>query len=269
MSDLQDDVDKNVRKTAKYLDESDLEQLANIDKEESNPFQSNINNELRFYDSINNQRFQAQSPSYVHTNMPQATPYNSYLSPGYNYITNISKSFDYGRSYKILLKNLKSRLSVEEYQHVCLHLSKIRPSFIAIAAGLSEQDLTFVEHSFNRLSLEYEKFMSLSGTPSAIWRRTGEIVAVSREFSYLSGWSADQLVGYKYIFDIFTPESIVAYFNTYSQIAFDGENITGYLNCKLITAKNEDVECTYCFTLKKDVFDLPMVIIGNFLPIFD
>eukprot|EP00835_Amoeboradix_gromovi_P006784 NODE_886_length_3442_cov_0.414897.p2 type:complete len:273 gc:universal NODE_886_length_3442_cov_0.414897:994-176(-) len=264
-----DEKEKSIRKTAKYLDDTDLLQLAKIEQAEMSEFQTNSNSEVQFYDSLSNQIYSAQSPCYIHKNIPQATPFNSYLSPGYNYLTNMTKTYDYGKSYKILLLNLRGRLSREQYKLVCLHLSKIRPSFIAICAGLSQQDLTFVEHSFNRLSLEYERFMALSGTPAAIWRRTGEIVAVGREFTYLTGWSADQLVGYKYIFDIMEPSSVLKYFETYSEIAFDGEQNTGYLNCKLLGSKNEEVDCTYCFTLKKDVFDLPMVIIGNFLPVFD
>ncbi len=264
-----DEKEKNIRKTAKYLDDSDLMQLRQLENEESAVFRTQNNSELQFYDSINNSTYDSQSPPYIHTTMPQATPYNAYLSPGYNYISNMPKTHDYGKSYKIMLKGLKSRTTPQEFNKACFYLAKIRPSFIAIVAGLSEQDLTFVEHSFNRLSLEYEKFMTLSGTPSALWRRTGEIIAVGREFTYLSGWSADQLVGNKYIFELMDSDSVINYFKVYSEIAFGGESNTGYLNCKLISAKNEQVDCTYCFTLKKDVFDLPMVIIGNFLPIFD
>eukprot|EP00834_Sanchytrium_tribonematis_P000263 NODE_5_length_72347_cov_1.339331.p31 type:complete len:267 gc:universal NODE_5_length_72347_cov_1.339331:12968-13768(+) len=262
------DKDRSIRKTAKYLDDSDLEALANIEKDDNAQFQMS-NAEMQFYDNLPVGQIPINSPHYIHTTMPQATPIGAYnMSPGYNYNVSLPKPFDYGKSYKIFMGNLKHRLSKEQYKEVCLHLSKIRPSFIAIAASLNEQDLNFVEHSFNRMALEYEKFMSLVGTPSAIWRRTGEIIAIGREFSFLVGWSADNLIE-KYIFDIMTPQSVVNYFKIYSDIAFDGENNTGYLNCTLITSRSDEVSCTASFTLKKDVFDLPMVIIGSFLPIFD
>jgi hypothetical protein len=50
---------------------------------------------------------------------------------------------------------------------------------------------------------EYEKLISFSGTPSVIWRRTGEICLVGKEFSLLTQWSKDMLLNRKvYIYEV-------------------------------------------------------------------
>jgi len=50
---------------------------------------------------------------------------------------------------------------------------------------------------------EYEKLISFSGTPTVVWRRTGEICLVGKEFSLLTNWSKDALLGKKkYIYEV-------------------------------------------------------------------
>lgn len=50
---------------------------------------------------------------------------------------------------------------------------------------------------------ELEKLISYSGTPTAIWRRTGEICVVGLEFTMLTGWSKEELVGSrKFIYEV-------------------------------------------------------------------
>lgn len=252
-----------VRRSAKYLDDDDLNELAAIQNGEI-PCQET---EIPYFRDP--QPSIAPSPQYMHTILPQTTPLNAYLSPSYNYMVNMPRPFEYPRSHKVLLGNLKQRLSQAQYQMVCSALSRIIPSITSITMALSEDDLTFSEHCFNRMTLEYEKFLGMVGTPSMLWRRTGEIVAVSREFAYLAGWSADQLVGYKYIFDIMTADSIVQYFNAYADVALDGQGNTVFQRCELLNQKHQPVQCTYCFMMKRDVFDLPILLVGNFLPVFD
>ena len=50
---------------------------------------------------------------------------------------------------------------------------------------------------------EYEKLISFSGTPTVVWRRTGEICLVGKEFSLLTQWQRDVLLGKKtYIYEV-------------------------------------------------------------------
>lgn len=59
---------------------------------------------------------------------------------------------------------------------------------------LSVDDEIFIERSFQRTLIELEKLISFSGTPTVVWRRTGEIMLVGTEFSMLSEWKRDQLL---------------------------------------------------------------------------
>lgn len=50
---------------------------------------------------------------------------------------------------------------------------------------------------------EYEKLITYSGTPTVVWRRTGEIALVGKEFSLLTQWSRDAILGKKtYIYEV-------------------------------------------------------------------
>ena len=51
-------------------------------------------------------------------------------------------------------------------------------------------------------SQELEKLISYSGTPTVVWRRTGEICLVGVEFCLLTEWKKEDLVGQKYIYEV-------------------------------------------------------------------
>jgi hypothetical protein len=109
----------------------------------------------------------------------------------------------------------------------------------------------FVERSFQRTLIELEKLISFSGTPTLVWRRTGEIVLVGTEFTLLSEWRREDLlcrdrtVGTeqpnndqtqtvkekraskskkRYIFELFDQESLVEYYETFAQHAFESSS---------------------------------------------
>jgi hypothetical protein len=84
---------------------------------------------------------------------------------------------------------------------------------------LTEEDEIFVEKCFQRSLIvsrppmanfmilfgmqELEKLISFSGTPTVVWRRTGEICLAGMEFSMLTEWRHDELVGRrKYIYEV-------------------------------------------------------------------
>jgi hypothetical protein len=48
---------------------------------------------------------------------------------------------------------------------------------------------------------EFEKLISFSGTPTVVWRRTCEICVVGAEFSMLTQWNRNDLLG-KYIYQV-------------------------------------------------------------------
>ena len=82
-------------------------------------------------------------------------------------------------------------------------LAIVRPSFIALQMPMTEEDEVFVEKCFQRSLIELDKLVSVSGTPTVAWRRTGEICLVGPEFCMLTGWEKEELVGRrKYIYEV-------------------------------------------------------------------
>ena len=53
---------------------------------------------------------------------------------------------------------------------------------------------------------ELDKLISFSGTPTVVWRRTGEICLVAPEFCMLTEWPLEDLLGAgrkKYIYEVY------------------------------------------------------------------
>ncbi|KAH3670298.1 hypothetical protein WICMUC_004867 [Wickerhamomyces mucosus] len=176
--------------------------------------------------------------------------------------------FSYTPGFHALNQYLRSRFNKQDLIKMAKSMASYRPSFIACTNTLKEDDLIFMEQCFQRTLLEYDKFISLSGTPTIVWRRTGQIAYVSEEFCILTGWTKDQLLNkLTFIVELMDNVSVIEYFNLFSTIAygdFRGATMTG---CTLLTPENSTVKTTCMWTLKRDVFGIPMMIIGNFLPI--
>lgn len=116
---------------------------------------------------------------------------------------------------------------------------------------------------------ELEKLISFSGTPTAIWRRTGEICVVGLEFTMLTGWSKEELIGSrKFIYELFENQSVVEYWENFASHAFENSTQSVYSQCVLLKPSGEPVACSFCFTIRRDMFDLPNLIIGQWLPLF-
>jgi PAS domain-containing protein len=74
--------------------------------------------------------------------------------------------------------------------------------------SLTENDEIFLERSFQRTLIELEKLVSFSGTPTAAWRRTGELCLVSPEFCRLTGRTKGELLGKKtFVYELFDQRS--------------------------------------------------------------
>lgn len=106
----------------------------------------------------------------------------------------VTKPFSYVDGFHELTRYLRKRFQRQELLRISLAMAKYRPSFIALTKTLKEEDLVFMEKCFQRTLLEYEKFISYSGTPTVVWRRTGQIALVGKEFCLLTKWTRDQLL---------------------------------------------------------------------------
>lgn len=179
----------------------------------------------------------------------------------------ITKPFSYTNGYHLLNTYLRSRFEKEDLLRIARAIVGYRPSFIALTKTLREEDLTFMEICFQRTLLEYEKFVGYSGTPTIIWRRTGQIELVGKEFCLLTQWSREQLLSKQtFIVELMDDSSVVEYFEKFSAHAF-GDTSSVQTTCVLMTPQKRAVPCAFCFTIKRDVFDIPMMIVGNFLPV--
>ncbi|CEG63285.1 Putative Transcription activator of gluconeogenesis ERT1 [Rhizopus microsporus] len=201
------------------------------------------------------------------TTGPAVKRRNQIITPEMAYAS-ATKPFSYAEGYHYLINYVKTRMSREDLMRISRALALFRPSVLASMMNLTEDDLIFTEKCLQRTLLEYEKLISYSGTPTVVWRRTGEIALVGKEFSLLTQWSRDMLLNKKtYIYELMSNPSAVEYWEKYALHAFDNTDSAVYSTCILMSPTKRVVPCTFCFTIKRDIFDLPSVIVGNFLPI--
>lgn len=180
---------------------------------------------------------------------------------------NVLKPYDYTEGYHILMQYLTHNFEKNDILRVVRALAAFRPSLIALQMPMSEDDEIFLERSFQRTLIELEKLISYSATPTAVWRRTGEIVCVSPEFCQLVGKKEEEIVRNRTcIYQLFNKTGTIEYWENFAEHAF--ENTTqNFFQATTLENEAKTVPCAACFTIRRDVFDLPSVIIGQFLPI--
>ncbi|KAF2719202.1 hypothetical protein K431DRAFT_119502 [Polychaeton citri CBS 116435] len=269
--------------------------------------------------------------------------------------TIVQEPYPYTQGFHALTALLQKRFPSNKTLRVAKALASIRPSFISCNKNLNQPDLIFMEKCFQRTLCEYEEFINCTGTPTLIFRRTGEIAAVSQEFSLLTGWRRDVLLGKEpnlnvnfgsdgtgasgsqtgastrgaatpkvsnvdidngrpqpvFLAEIMDQDSVVRFYENFAELAFGAASgsIIGdpcYLlkyktkddegwgpdgringeneNCKEPVSSKPDalmrgngqqgspwgkdgkIDCMMCWSIKRDVFDIPMLIVMNFLP---
>ncbi|KAL4896268.1 transcription activator of gluconeogenesis acuK [Aspergillus ambiguus] len=256
----------------------------------------------------------------------------------------VKEPYAYTNRFHNLTACIQRRFSPQKTLQIAKALASIRPSFIATTKTLNRDDLIFMEKCFQRTLWEYEDFINACGTPTIVCRRTGEIAAVGKEFSILTGWKKDVLLGKEPNLNVntggssvpgsgassrsFTPrgssvteslapgrpqpvflaellddDSVVEFYEDFARLAFGDSRGSVMTTCKLLKYKTKEdmeiapsddnqqwnshlrkggiaseagmnqlgfkdgkVECAYCWTVKRDVFDIPMLIVMNFLP---
>ncbi|KAL1924740.1 uncharacterized protein VTP21DRAFT_4394 [Calcarisporiella thermophila] len=184
-----------------------------------------------------------------------------------NVYASIKAPHNYVEGFHYLVKYMKDKMEKEDMMRITRAISGFRPSFITLVMNLTLEDLIFMEKMFQRTLLEFEKLVSFSGTPTVVWRRTGEIALVGKEFLLLTQWTREQILGKKtYIYELMDNQSAVEYWEKFSVHAFETESSV-MTTCVLLTPAGRRVPCGFCFTIKRDIFDIPLTIVGNFLPI--
>ncbi|KAJ7178369.1 hypothetical protein C8R43DRAFT_1117764 [Mycena crocata] len=226
---------------------------------------------------------QSTGPSFA-----RAIPEQAHQSSGGSQLQNINDRvtmpYDYTEGYHFLMKHLPRRFEKNDILRIVRALAIFRPSLIALQMPLSFDDEVFVEKCFQRTLLELDKLISFSGTPTVVWRRTGEICLVAPEFCMLTEWSMDELVGRKkYIYEVraytlsfylftyprqlFENQSVVEYWENFASHAFENTTQSVFAHCVLLKPSGAPVPSTFCFSIRRDLFDLPSVVIGQWLPL--
>ncbi|EPQ29266.1 uncharacterized protein PFL1_03021 [Pseudozyma flocculosa PF-1] len=177
-----------------------------------------------------------------------------------------TKPFPYPEGYHFLIKYATEKFGKQDVLRVVRALAIFRPSLIALQMPLTEEDEIFVERSFQRTILEFEKLISFSGTPTVVWRRTCEICVVGAEFCMLTQWSREELLG-RYIYEFMDKSSMLDYWEKFALHAFENTTQSVMTTCTLMTPQGKPVPCAWSFTIKRDIFDLPSLVVGNFLPV--
>ena len=254
----------------------------------------------------------------------------------------VKEPYAYTNRFHNLTAFIQRRFTPQKTLQIAKALASIRPSFIATTKTLNRDDLIFMEKCFQRTLWEYEDFINACGTPTIVCRRTGEVAAVGKEFSILTGWKKDVLLGKEPNLNVntggsgsgsasssgassrsFTPrgqpgdtmapgrpqpvflaellddDSVVDFYEDFARLAFGDSRGSVMTTCKLLKYKTKEdmevqsddhqrwnshlrkggiaseagmnqlgfkdgkVECAYCWTVKRDVFDIPMLIVMN------
>ncbi|KAK5133873.1 hypothetical protein LTR08_007204 [Meristemomyces frigidus] len=268
--------------------------------------------------------------------------------------SSVKAPYSYTQGFHALTAFLQKRFPTKKVLRIAKALATIRPSFISCNQHLNHHDLIFMEKSFQRTLCEYEDFVNYYGTPTIICRRTGEIAAVSKEFSLVTGWRRDVLLGKEpnlnvntggndsgtqtgsssrgaatprmrnvemdagrpqpvFLAELLDEDSVVTFYDDFAELAFgasrtsiigaecsllkyrskedpgwgpndhlpddsgrpskiarDNKNeplISGEAGMNALGERDGRVACSMCWTVKRDLFDIPMLIVMNFLPI--
>jgi hypothetical protein len=260
----------------------------------------------------------------------------------------VKEPYSYTGGFHKLIAYIKRRFSPPKTVRIAKALASIRPSFIATTKTLNQDDLIFMEKCFQRTLWEYEDFINACGTPTIVCRRTGEVAAVGKEFSILTGWKKEVLLGKEpnmnvntgnsqssevpfsssssrssggasgagprmfnqdnskpaavFLAELLDDDSVIEFYEDFARLAFGDSRGSVMNTCKLLKYKTKEdmdlvktddgrwnsaahhvgkggivgeagmnrlgfkdgrVECSYCWTVKRDVFDIPMLIVMN------
>lgn len=274
----------------------------------------------------------------------------------------VHEPYSYTQGFHNLTAFLQRRFSPNKTLRIAKSLASIRPSFISCTKTLNRQDLIFMEKCFQRTLFEYDDFMVNCCTPTIVCRRTGEIAAVNKEFTLLTGWKKDVLLGKEpnlnvntgkggsdasgpgsstnsgraglatprmrpsslvdppnrdgrpqpvFLAELLDDDSVIEFYEDFARLAFGDSRGSVTTRCKMLMYQTTDgieslgqkadpapkqkrpettggigglghrvreidgehgidklhrdgkLDCTYCWTVKRDVFDIPMLIVMN------
>jgi hypothetical protein len=240
-----------------------------------NPLENSVKSDNEISSTSNNNNFDAHESKTEQFILKAADPPHktsaerlaAFLNAKYE--AGLLKPFNHVNGYTRLQKYMEKNLSKSSRQRIINVIELFKPSFKAVAQSLTDIDLILVEEAFERLLLEYDRVFTSMGIPSCLWRRTGEIFKSNKEFADLINMSMDDFREGKFcIYELLVEESAVNYWEKYGNIAFDPGQKAVLTSCVLRNPRkpSQGVSCCFSFTIRRDKYNIPMMIVGNFLP---
>ncbi|KAI8922463.1 hypothetical protein DFJ77DRAFT_485376 [Powellomyces hirtus] len=187
------------------------------------------------------------------------------------------QSHDYTAGYARLGHHLTTQCSSTSRQRVLTVVSSFQTGFAALARNITDSELVSSEETFERLLLEYDTMFSMMGIPSAVWRRTGEIVRANQAFADLVGLDIRLLTGGMVcVYELLNEDSGVGYWERFGRVAFDSEEKGWMGTCTVrhrrggsVDPKHpfaeREIKCAYSVTVRRDTVGVPLLCAGNFL----
>lgn len=272
---------------------------------------------------------------------------------------NVKDPFMYVQGFHRSIALLQKRFRGDKLVRIAQAMSSYRPSLLSCTGTLDRADLVFMEKCFQRTLFEYEDFMHSGSSPTVVCRRTGEIAAVNKEFTALTAWPKEVLLGGKpnrnvnlgnsaaasgantetlttpklaslnsqmaekgnakaddgderhplFITELMDDDSVVQFYEDFAHLAFSDSRSSVTRKCRMLKyrtqenldaaassssinessppkdprsmflsnrvaridgehgisriAKGGRLECTYCWVVRRDTFDMPMMIVIN------
>jgi PAS domain-containing protein len=107
----------------------------------------------------------------------------------------ITKPYDYVRGYHKLFQLILTKYSKPWAAKAQEYLQNFRGVLLGVHQELDREDLIHQEKNLQRNLLTLQEHFAEVGTPFIICRRSGEIVGMNKEFTILTGWKREVLLG--------------------------------------------------------------------------
>jgi hypothetical protein len=80
-------------------------------------------------------------------------------------------------------------------------------------------------------------------------------ITISPFSNSFADWKLEQL---------FENQSVVEYWESFASHAFENTTQSVYTHCVLLKPNGAPIPATFCFSIRRDIFDLPSIVIGMF-----
>ncbi|KAL8706804.1 MAG: hypothetical protein Q9201_000175 [Fulgogasparrea decipioides] len=187
------------------------------------------------------------------------------------YDAGMLRPFNYVNGYARLDRYMDKHMRPENSKEVKRALDGFRPEFRVRMQALTDYELVRVEMWFERSLMEYDRVFASMAIPACCWRRTGEICRGNKEMAELIHVPIEQLRDGKLaLHEIIVEDHLVSYWQKFGDIAFNTSQKAMLTSCSLrnpnLKANDPEIRCCFSFTIRRDTYDIPSLIVGNFLP---